>query len=126
MRLAKNHLCVLQQLPFWRQAPGNGLVFANASDGLAFTIPQHIPTPGVDLGADLPKSLFTITKGLIEQRLWLVMLSSAGSGHVGTYLLPALVARGHEVVNVSRGTSSPYREQCGVEGCRASWRGPQG
>jgi nucleoside-diphosphate-sugar epimerase len=33
-----------------------------------------------------------------------------GSGHVGTYLLPALVARGHEVVNVSRGTSSPYRE----------------
>jgi len=33
-----------------------------------------------------------------------------GSGHVGTYLLPALVARGHEVVNVSRGTASPYRE----------------
>ena len=33
-----------------------------------------------------------------------------GSGHVGTYLLPALVARGHQVVNVSRGTRSPYRE----------------
>jgi nucleoside-diphosphate-sugar epimerase len=33
-----------------------------------------------------------------------------GSGHVGTYLVPALVARGHEVVNVSRGTASPYRE----------------
>ncbi|HZY62075.1 MAG TPA: NAD-dependent epimerase/dehydratase family protein [Edaphobacter sp.] len=33
-----------------------------------------------------------------------------GSGHVGTYLLPALVARGHEVVNVSRGKASPYRE----------------
>jgi nucleoside-diphosphate-sugar epimerase len=33
-----------------------------------------------------------------------------GSGHVGTYLLPALVARGHEVVNVSRGSASPYRE----------------
>lgn len=33
-----------------------------------------------------------------------------GSGHVGTYLLPALVERGHEVVNVSRGTASPYRE----------------
>jgi len=32
-----------------------------------------------------------------------------GSGHVGTYLLPALVERGHEVVNVSRGTASPYR-----------------
>ena len=33
-----------------------------------------------------------------------------GTGHVGTYLVPALVARGHEVVNVSRGTASPYRE----------------
>jgi nucleoside-diphosphate-sugar epimerase len=32
-----------------------------------------------------------------------------GSGHVGTYLVPALVARGHEVVNVSRGAASPYR-----------------
>jgi nucleoside-diphosphate-sugar epimerase len=33
-----------------------------------------------------------------------------GSGHVGTYLLPALVARGHEVVNVSRGKATPYRD----------------
>ncbi len=33
-----------------------------------------------------------------------------GSGHVGSYLLPALVVRGHEVVNVSRGMASPYRE----------------
>jgi nucleoside-diphosphate-sugar epimerase len=33
-----------------------------------------------------------------------------GSGHVGTYLLPALVERGHKVLNVSRGTASPYRE----------------
>jgi len=32
-----------------------------------------------------------------------------GSGHVGTYLLPALVERGHEVVNVSRGKASPYQ-----------------
>jgi nucleoside-diphosphate-sugar epimerase len=32
-----------------------------------------------------------------------------GSGHVGTYLVPALVERGHDVVNVSRGTASPYR-----------------
>lgn len=31
-----------------------------------------------------------------------------GSGHVGTYLIPALVERGHEVVNVSRGLASPY------------------
>jgi len=33
-----------------------------------------------------------------------------GSGHVGTYLVPALVERGHEVVNVSRGTAAPYRQ----------------
>jgi nucleoside-diphosphate-sugar epimerase len=33
-----------------------------------------------------------------------------GSGHVGTYLVPALVGRGHEVVNVSRGKASPYRD----------------
>jgi nucleoside-diphosphate-sugar epimerase len=33
-----------------------------------------------------------------------------GSGHVGTFLVPALVARGHEVVNVSRGMASPYRD----------------
>lgn len=32
-----------------------------------------------------------------------------GSGHVGTYLVPALVARGHDVVNVSRGRAAPYR-----------------
>jgi len=31
-----------------------------------------------------------------------------GSGHVGTYLVPSLVDRGHEVVNVSRGTATPY------------------
>ena len=32
-----------------------------------------------------------------------------GSGHVGTYLAPALVERGHVVVNVSRGAAKPYR-----------------
>ncbi len=32
-----------------------------------------------------------------------------GSGHVGTYLVPRLVAAGHEVVNVSRGQRQPYR-----------------
>jgi nucleoside-diphosphate-sugar epimerase len=32
-----------------------------------------------------------------------------GSGHVGTYLVPALVERGHEVANVSRGEAAPYR-----------------
>ena len=32
-----------------------------------------------------------------------------GSGHVGTYLVPAMVERGHDVVNVSRGLAAPYR-----------------
>jgi nucleoside-diphosphate-sugar epimerase len=32
-----------------------------------------------------------------------------GSGHVGTYLVPGLVERGHTVVNVSRGQAAPYR-----------------
>jgi len=32
-----------------------------------------------------------------------------GSGHVGSYLVPALVERGHDVVNVSRGIAAPYR-----------------
>jgi nucleoside-diphosphate-sugar epimerase len=31
-----------------------------------------------------------------------------GSGHVGSYLVPRLVAAGHEVVSVSRGQRSPY------------------
>ncbi len=39
-----------------------------------------------------------------------------GSGHVGTYLVPRLVEAGHEVVNVSRGRSEPYRQH-------AAWRG---
>src|SRR3974390_3366408 len=38
---------------------------------------------------------------------WVVIIG--GSGHVGTYLVPALVERGHEVVNVSRGAAAPYR-----------------
>lgn len=32
-----------------------------------------------------------------------------GSGHIGAYLIPALVEQGHEVVNVSRGLSGGYR-----------------
>ena len=31
-----------------------------------------------------------------------------GSGHIGTYLVPALVEMGHEVVNLSRGQRQPY------------------
>ncbi|MBA3872210.1 MAG: NAD(P)-dependent oxidoreductase [Anaerolineae bacterium] len=31
-----------------------------------------------------------------------------GSGHIGTYLIPMLVERGHEVINVTRGQSQPY------------------
>ncbi|WP_046772442.1 NAD-dependent epimerase/dehydratase family protein [Jiangella alkaliphila] len=33
-----------------------------------------------------------------------------GTGHVGTYLIPRLVAAGHQVVNLSRGTRRPYSE----------------
>ena len=33
-----------------------------------------------------------------------------GSGHVGSYLVPALIERGHDVVNVSRGAAAPYRK----------------
>ena len=33
-----------------------------------------------------------------------------GNGHVGTYLVPELVERGHAVINVSRGTASPYKQ----------------
>jgi nucleoside-diphosphate-sugar epimerase len=43
------------------------------------------------------------------------ILVIGGSGHVGTYLLPALVARGHEVVNVSRGKAAPYRDHVGLK-----------
>jgi nucleoside-diphosphate-sugar epimerase len=33
-----------------------------------------------------------------------------GSGHVGTFLVPCLVRAGHEVVNLTRGTSAPYTD----------------
>lgn len=33
-----------------------------------------------------------------------------GSGHLGTYLIPRLVRAGHEVTNISRGTSAAYAE----------------
>ena len=32
-----------------------------------------------------------------------------GTGHIGTYLIPRLVASGHEVLNVSRSIRTPYR-----------------
>ena len=32
-----------------------------------------------------------------------------GSGHIGTYLVPMLVERGHEVINVTRGERQPYQ-----------------
>lgn len=32
------------------------------------------------------------------------------TGHIGTYLVPRLVDRGHEVIAVSRGTRGPYRD----------------
>lgn len=33
-----------------------------------------------------------------------------GSGHVGSFLVPRLVRAGHEVVNLTRGTSAPYTD----------------
>lgn len=33
-----------------------------------------------------------------------------GSGHIGSFLVPRLVRAGHEVVNISRGTSTPYTD----------------
>ncbi|KNC18643.1 epimerase [Arthrobacter sp. RIT-PI-e] len=33
-----------------------------------------------------------------------------GSGHIGTFLVPRLVRAGHEVVNITRGTSTPYTD----------------
>ncbi|MEQ4564684.1 NAD(P)-dependent oxidoreductase [Paenarthrobacter sp. CAP02] len=33
-----------------------------------------------------------------------------GSGHIGSFLVPRLVRAGHEVINVSRGTSTPYTD----------------
>jgi nucleoside-diphosphate-sugar epimerase len=41
-----------------------------------------------------------------------------GSGHIGTYLVPRLVAAGHEVISVSRGEREPYRSH-------AAWRSVQ-
>ncbi|MBI1280654.1 MAG: NAD-dependent epimerase/dehydratase family protein [Anaerolineaceae bacterium] len=38
-----------------------------------------------------------------------------GSGHIGTYLIPMLVERGHEIINITRGQSKPYIAQ-------AAWR----
>lgn len=32
-----------------------------------------------------------------------------GTGHIGTFLVPQLVAHGHEVIQLSRGQRSPYR-----------------
>ena len=33
------------------------------------------------------------------------------TGHIGTYLVPRLVDRGHEVIAVSRGTRGPYHAE---------------
>ncbi|WP_324643309.1 NAD(P)-dependent oxidoreductase [Pseudarthrobacter sp. LT1] len=33
-----------------------------------------------------------------------------GSGHIGSFLVPRLVQAGHEVTNISRGTSKPYTD----------------
>jgi nucleoside-diphosphate-sugar epimerase len=33
-----------------------------------------------------------------------------GTGHIGTYLIPRLVASGYEVLNISRSKRAPYRD----------------
>ncbi len=53
-------------------------------------------------------------RALVKESLMRVVIIG-GSGHVGTYLVPRLVEAGHEVVNVSRGRSEPYRQH-------AAWR----
>jgi nucleoside-diphosphate-sugar epimerase len=37
------------------------------------------------------------------------VLVIGGSGHIGTYLVPRLVERGHSVINITRGKSAPYQ-----------------
>ena len=39
-----------------------------------------------------------------------------GTGHVGTYLVPRLVARGHEVIVCSRGQRRPYQTHAASKG----------
>jgi len=41
-----------------------------------------------------------------------------GTGHVGTYLVPRLVAGGHEVVVLSRGQRGPYQTHAAWKGVR--------
>jgi nucleoside-diphosphate-sugar epimerase len=41
-----------------------------------------------------------------------------GSGHIGTYLVPRLVAAGHEVISIARGEREPYQPH-------AAWRSVQ-
>ena len=36
------------------------------------------------------------------------VLVIGGTGHIGTYLVPRLLAAGHEVICMSRGKSKPY------------------
>src|SRR3954447_20638226 len=37
------------------------------------------------------------------------------TGHIGGYLVPRLVAQGHEVIAMSRGLSTPYRQHPAFE-----------
>lgn len=36
-----------------------------------------------------------------------------GTGHIGTYLVPRLLAGGHQVVSLSRGRREPYQGAAG-------------
>jgi len=54
---------------------------------------------------------FNLIASASRFRLWAGSETLTQSGYcVGTYLVPALVERGHEIVNVTRGTASPYKK----------------
>jgi nucleoside-diphosphate-sugar epimerase len=46
----------------------------------------------------------------IEDSIPMRAVVIGGTGHIGTYQIPRMVAAGHEVVNVSRSKRAPYRD----------------
>jgi nucleoside-diphosphate-sugar epimerase len=50
----------------------------------------------------------TCTRSLTWRAVRIAVIG--GTGHVGTFLVPRLVRRGHDVINLSRGRRSPYAD----------------
>ena len=67
------------------------------------TVPGHHYLSRAEVAIDNGSSLRA------DEHIMSRIVVIGGSGHVGSYLLPALVERGHEVLNVSRGIAAPYR-----------------